>query len=173
LTGEQEIEDACRSITQEAKRLGSEVGDVKVLPLYVSFKMYCHLSHSLNTFTRELSCSTRKQKVCMHVCVCVRWSSLRLLSLLCRYSTLIDDFIYLCHLAVTVFHLHIFFGIKYLFVFLSPVQILYTDPCCTATHLRVSAPTTNQRGYARPLPLHFPPFDCLFFKYVLKNLFLL
>eukprot|EP00455_Lapot_gusevi_P031021 TRINITY_DN3348_c0_g1_i1.p1 TRINITY_DN3348_c0_g1~~TRINITY_DN3348_c0_g1_i1.p1 ORF type:complete len:738 (-),score=185.03 TRINITY_DN3348_c0_g1_i1:34-2124(-) len=34
LTGEQEIEDACKQIQSEGKRLGNEVGDIKVLPLY-------------------------------------------------------------------------------------------------------------------------------------------
>ncbi|XP_020086379.1 probable pre-mRNA-splicing factor ATP-dependent RNA helicase DEAH3 isoform X4 [Ananas comosus] len=34
LTGEEEIEDACRKITKEIKNLGGQVGPVKVLPLY-------------------------------------------------------------------------------------------------------------------------------------------
>jgi pre-mRNA-splicing factor ATP-dependent RNA helicase DHX15/PRP43 len=34
LTGEEEIEDACRKITSEAQRMGDKVGPVKVLPLY-------------------------------------------------------------------------------------------------------------------------------------------
>jgi len=36
LTGEQEIEDAVRKLTQECKKLGPAVGEVKVLPLYSS-----------------------------------------------------------------------------------------------------------------------------------------
>jgi pre-mRNA-splicing factor ATP-dependent RNA helicase DHX15/PRP43 len=36
LTGEQEIEDACRKITLEASKLGPEYGPVSVLPLYSS-----------------------------------------------------------------------------------------------------------------------------------------
>lgn len=36
LTGEEEIEDACRRIRSEAYRLGPEYGPVKVLPLYAS-----------------------------------------------------------------------------------------------------------------------------------------
>jgi pre-mRNA-splicing factor ATP-dependent RNA helicase DHX15/PRP43 len=34
LTGEQEIEDACKKITAEAKKLGNDYGEVKCLPLY-------------------------------------------------------------------------------------------------------------------------------------------
>lgn len=34
LTGEEEIEDACRKITKEVQQMGSKVGPVKVLPLY-------------------------------------------------------------------------------------------------------------------------------------------
>jgi hypothetical protein len=34
LTGEEEIEDACRKITSETQRMGDRVGPVKVLPLY-------------------------------------------------------------------------------------------------------------------------------------------
>eukprot|EP00878_Enallax_costatus_P017824 GHUV01018730.1.p1 GENE.GHUV01018730.1~~GHUV01018730.1.p1 ORF type:complete len:646 (+),score=218.95 GHUV01018730.1:558-2495(+) len=34
LTGEEEIEDACRKITKETQQMGSKVGPVKVLPLY-------------------------------------------------------------------------------------------------------------------------------------------
>jgi pre-mRNA-splicing factor ATP-dependent RNA helicase DHX15/PRP43 len=34
LTGEEEIEDACRKITKEVSQMGSKVGPVKVLPLY-------------------------------------------------------------------------------------------------------------------------------------------
>jgi pre-mRNA-splicing factor ATP-dependent RNA helicase DHX15/PRP43 len=34
LTGEEEIEDACRKITKEITQMGSKVGPVKVLPLY-------------------------------------------------------------------------------------------------------------------------------------------
>lgn len=34
LTGEEEIEDACRKITKEIQQMGSKVGPVKVLPLY-------------------------------------------------------------------------------------------------------------------------------------------
>jgi hypothetical protein len=34
LTGEEEIEDACRKITKEVTQMGSKVGPVKVLPLY-------------------------------------------------------------------------------------------------------------------------------------------
>jgi pre-mRNA-splicing factor ATP-dependent RNA helicase DHX15/PRP43 len=34
LTGEEEIEDACRKITKEISQMGSKVGPVKVLPLY-------------------------------------------------------------------------------------------------------------------------------------------
>lgn len=34
LTGEEEIEDACRKITSECQRMGDKVGPVKVLPLY-------------------------------------------------------------------------------------------------------------------------------------------
>lgn len=34
LTGEEEIEDACRKVTKEVQQMGSKVGPVKVLPLY-------------------------------------------------------------------------------------------------------------------------------------------
>ncbi len=34
LTGEEEIEDACRKITSECERMGDKVGPLKVLPLY-------------------------------------------------------------------------------------------------------------------------------------------
>jgi HrpA-like RNA helicase len=34
LTGEEEIEDACRKINKEVQQMGSKVGPVKVLPLY-------------------------------------------------------------------------------------------------------------------------------------------
>lgn len=34
LTGEEEIEDACRKITKEVQQMGSKVGPIKVLPLY-------------------------------------------------------------------------------------------------------------------------------------------
>jgi len=34
LTGEEEIEDACRKIGNEVKNMGSKVGPIKVLPLY-------------------------------------------------------------------------------------------------------------------------------------------
>ncbi|RDD38602.1 Pre-mRNA-splicing factor ATP-dependent RNA helicase DHX15 [Trichoplax sp. H2] len=34
LTGQEEIEDACRRIRQEVQNLGNEAGDVKVIPLY-------------------------------------------------------------------------------------------------------------------------------------------
>ena len=37
LTGEEEIEDACRKITSEVQRMGDKVGPVKVLPLYSTF----------------------------------------------------------------------------------------------------------------------------------------
>lgn len=34
LTGEEEIEDACRKVTKEVQQMGSKVGPIKVLPLY-------------------------------------------------------------------------------------------------------------------------------------------
>ncbi len=34
LTGEEEIEDACRKVTKELQGMGDKVGPVKVLPLY-------------------------------------------------------------------------------------------------------------------------------------------
>jgi pre-mRNA-splicing factor ATP-dependent RNA helicase DHX15/PRP43 len=34
LTGEEEIEDACKKINREVANLGDQVGDVKVVPLY-------------------------------------------------------------------------------------------------------------------------------------------
>jgi hypothetical protein len=34
LTGEEEIEDACRKVQKEVQQMGSKVGPVKVLPLY-------------------------------------------------------------------------------------------------------------------------------------------
>ncbi|GBF92626.1 pre-mRNA-splicing factor ATP-dependent RNA helicase-like [Raphidocelis subcapitata] len=34
LTGEEEIEDACRKVTSEVQRMGDKVGPIKVLPLY-------------------------------------------------------------------------------------------------------------------------------------------
>lgn len=34
LTGEEEIEDACRKVVKECQQLGDRVGPVKVLPLY-------------------------------------------------------------------------------------------------------------------------------------------
>lgn len=34
LTGEEEIEDACRKVTKECQQLGDKVGPIKVLPLY-------------------------------------------------------------------------------------------------------------------------------------------
>jgi HrpA-like RNA helicase len=36
LTGEEEIETACRDIKEEIKKLGDDVGDVLVLSLYSS-----------------------------------------------------------------------------------------------------------------------------------------
>jgi pre-mRNA-splicing factor ATP-dependent RNA helicase DHX15/PRP43 len=36
LTGEEEIEQACREIRSEVKKLGDEVGDMLVVPLYSS-----------------------------------------------------------------------------------------------------------------------------------------
>jgi pre-mRNA-splicing factor ATP-dependent RNA helicase DHX15/PRP43 len=36
LTGEQEIEDACKKVTEESRKLGPEYGEVKCLPLYSS-----------------------------------------------------------------------------------------------------------------------------------------
>lgn len=36
LTGEEEIEEACRKIKQECEGFGDRVGPVKVLPLYSS-----------------------------------------------------------------------------------------------------------------------------------------
>lgn len=36
LTGEEEIEIACREIRDEVKKLGDEVGDMLVVPLYSS-----------------------------------------------------------------------------------------------------------------------------------------
>ena len=34
LTGQEEIEDACKRIRDEVEKMGPEVGDVKVIPLY-------------------------------------------------------------------------------------------------------------------------------------------
>ena len=34
LTGQEEIEDACKRIKEEVDKMGSEVGDVKCVPLY-------------------------------------------------------------------------------------------------------------------------------------------
>lgn len=36
LTGEQEIEDACKKVTEESRKLGPEYGEIKCLPLYSS-----------------------------------------------------------------------------------------------------------------------------------------
>jgi len=36
LTGEQEIEDACKKVTEEGRKLGPEYGEIKCLPLYSS-----------------------------------------------------------------------------------------------------------------------------------------
>jgi pre-mRNA-splicing factor ATP-dependent RNA helicase DHX15/PRP43 len=36
LTGEEEIEEACRKIEQEVRNLGNEAGEVKIVPLYSS-----------------------------------------------------------------------------------------------------------------------------------------
>ena len=34
LTGEEEIDEACKKITKEIEKLGSDVGPVKCVPLY-------------------------------------------------------------------------------------------------------------------------------------------
>ena len=36
LTGEQEIEDACRRLREQTKQLGDEIGELRCLPLYSS-----------------------------------------------------------------------------------------------------------------------------------------
>ena len=36
LTGQEEIEDTCKRIREEIDRMGNEVGEAKVLPLYLS-----------------------------------------------------------------------------------------------------------------------------------------
>jgi HrpA-like RNA helicase len=36
LTGEEEIEAACKEIRSEVKKLGDEVGEIMVVPLYSS-----------------------------------------------------------------------------------------------------------------------------------------
>jgi pre-mRNA-splicing factor ATP-dependent RNA helicase DHX15/PRP43 len=41
LTGEEEIEEACKRLTKEIEKLGQEVGPIKCVPLYSTLSPAC------------------------------------------------------------------------------------------------------------------------------------
>jgi pre-mRNA-splicing factor ATP-dependent RNA helicase DHX15/PRP43 len=72
LTGEEEIEDACRKITKECQQLGDKVGPVKVLPLYSTLppQQQQRIFEAAPAAAREGGPAGRKIVVSTNIAVC-------------------------------------------------------------------------------------------------------